>query len=177
MGKYGKKIWKWVEGIVYTVLQKVFHILRKEMTEEQFASVIQFIRFGIVGLSNTVISYILYVVSLILFQKLGMFPRSDYLAAQAIQFTLSVLWSFFWNNKVVFTLEKGQQRSLWKSLVKTYVSYSFTGIFLNSILLIVWIKMLSISEFIAPIINLLVSVPLNFIINKFWTFQEKRSSL
>jgi putative flippase GtrA len=62
---------------------------------------------------------------------------------------------------------------MWQALAKTYVSYSFTGLFLNSILLILWVKVLGISEYIAPIINLLVSVPLNFIINKFWAFKTK----
>lgn len=173
MNKAGNKMWKQIEKIAYAVLQKLFHIARKELTEEVFVSFMQFIKFGIVGLSNTIISYILYVVSLMLFQKLGLFPKMDYIIAQVIQFTLSVLWSFFWNNRLVFVLEEGQRRSVWKVLVKTYISYSFTGIFLNSFLLILWVRILLISEFIAPIINLLISVPLNFFINKFWAFREK----
>ena len=89
-----------------------------------------------------------------------------------IQFVLSVLWSFYWNNKKVFVLQEGEKRSMWQALLKTYISYSFTGLFLNSALLVLWIRVLGISEFIAPIINLLVSVPLNFIINKFWAFRK-----
>ena len=131
----------------------------------------QFIKFGIVGVSNTLISYILYVVSLLIFQKLNWFGKVDYLVAQMTAFILSVLWSFYWNNKMVFVKEEGQQRNLWKALVKTYISYSFTGLFLNSALLVLWVDMLHISEFVAPIINLLISVPLNFIINKFWAFK------
>ena len=57
-------------------------------------------------------------------------------------------------------------------MIKTYISYSFTGLFLSSILLVLWVQVLGISEFIAPIINLLISVPLNFIINKFWAFKK-----
>ena len=30
-----------------------------------------------------------------------------------------------------------------------------------------------VSEFVAPIINLLISVPINFVINKFWAFRGK----
>ena len=60
-----------------------------------------------------------------------------------------------------------------ESTIKTYISYSFTGLFLNSILLILWVKICGISEFIAPVINLVVSVPLNFMINKFWAFKDK----
>jgi len=88
-----------------------------------------------------------------------------------IAFILSVLWSFYWNNKMVFVKEEGQQRNLWKALIKTYISYSFTGLFLNSALLVLWVDVLHISEFVAPIVNLLISVPLNFIINKFWAFK------
>ncbi|MCI9033187.1 MAG: GtrA family protein [Lachnospiraceae bacterium] len=131
----------------------------------------QFVKFGIVGLSNTIISYVIYVGGLIFLQYFGIFSKVDYLVAQIVAFILSVLWSFYWNNKMVFVLEKGKERSLWKALVKTYISYSFTGLFLNSILLVFWVQICNISEFIAPIINLLVSVPLNFVINKFWAFK------
>jgi len=72
---------------------------------------------------------------------------------------------------MVFVKEEGQQRNLWKALIKTYISYSFTGLFLNSALLVLWVDVLHISEFVAPIVNLLISVPLNFIINKFWAFK------
>ena len=76
-----------------------------------------------------------------------------------------------WNNRIVFTLQDGEKRSILKTFVKTFVSYSFTGLILNSALLILWVRILHISEFVAPIINLLVSVPLNFLINKFWAFK------
>ena len=107
-----------------------------------------------------------------LFRGLGILSGIDYIIAQIVQFVLSVLWSFYWNNKFVFELKNGEKRSLWKALLKTYVSYSFTGLFLSSALLILWVQVCGISEFIAPIINLLVSVPLNFLINKFWAFKK-----
>ena len=100
-----------------------------------------------------------------------MLPHADYLAAQGVAFVLSVLWSFYWNQKTVFVLKEGQQRSMWKALLKTYVSYSFTGLFLCTALLVLWVQVLHISEFVAPLINLVVSVPVNFLINKFWAFK------
>lgn len=166
------KILTIIEKIVYFLLSKIFKMSKIEMSDEIFSNIMQFVKFGIVGVSNTVISYIIYVLSLIAFQKYGLFVKTDYFIAQIISFLLSVLWSFYWNNKMVFVVEKGGKRSIWKALLKTYVSYSFTGLFLNSILLVLWIDVLHISEFIAPIINLLVSVPLNFIINKFWAFKN-----
>lgn len=166
-------LWSLVEKISYFILEKLFKILKKELTDEIFEGFMQFVKFGIVGVSNTLISYVLYAVSLLLFQKYRIFVGFDYFISQIIAFVLSVLWSFYWNNKLVFVATDGQKRSIWKSLLKTYVSYSFTGLFLNSILLVLWIQVFHISEFIAPIINLLVSVPINFIINKFWAFKSK----
>ena len=169
----GSKLWNMIETIVGAVLKVLFKIVHKELTEEVFSAFMQFVKFGIVGVSNTLISYVLYALSLLTFQKLGILPRADYLVAQVIAFVLSVLWSFYWNNKMVFVLKEGEKRSLWKALIKTYISYSFTGLFLNSILLILWVQVCHMSEFIAPIINLLISVPLNFLINKFWAFRGK----
>lgn len=72
---------------------------------------------------------------------------------------------------MVFVTSEESERVWWKALIKTYISYSLTGLFLNSILLILWVKICGMSEFVAPILNLLISVPLNFLINKFWAFK------
>lgn len=173
MLRLGYQLWNIIEKIVYAVLRVLFKITGKDLTDNVFKAFMQFVKFGIVGLSNTVLSYVLYVVSLLLFRKLEILPNNGYLVAQAIAFVISVLWSFYWNNKLVFTLQEGEERSLWKALIKTFVSYSFTGLFLNSILLLLWVEVMHVSEFIAPIINLLISVPLNFIINKLWAFRKK----
>lgn len=168
-------MWNLLEKVVYAVLKMLFRIGEKEISDEFFISFMQFIKFGIVGISNTIISYALYVAGLFVFQRTRIFPKVDYLIAQGIAFILSVLWSFYWNNKKVFILDEGEERSIWKALLKTYVSYSFTGLLLNSILLVLWVQVMHISEFVAPIINLLVSVPMNFLINKFWAFRKDRN--
>ena len=167
----GSKIWSWIEKCTYMLMGFLCKIIGKPLTESRMEGVMQFVRFGIVGVSNTIISYVIYVVCLLFFQKMGILKNIDYIIAQVTQFVLSVLWSFYWNNRMVFTLKEGEKRSVWKALIKTYISYSFTGLFINSALLIVWVKVMHISEFIAPVINLLISVPLNFIINKFWAFK------
>ncbi len=133
----------------------------------------QFIRFGIVGLSNTIISYLIYIVCLKLFERFGLFLKADYVISSVIAFLLSVLWSFYWNNKYTFKKENGEYRSVWKALFKTYLSYALTGLILNNIFLYIWVEMLDISKSIAPIINLIVTVPLNFILNKYWAFRKR----
>lgn len=148
----------------------VFDLFKLKISEENWNKFLQFIKFGLVGVSNTLISYVIYVVSLMLFEKNGIFSSFDYIAAQVIAFFISVLWSFYWNRKFVFEAEESVS---WpKALLKTYISYAFTGIFLSNVLLVLWVQILHISKLIAPIINLVVSVPLNFILNKFWAFRK-----
>lgn len=165
------KIWSAIEAVVYRMFKKISELSGEDFTDKYLVSFLQFLRFGIVGLSNTAVSYILYVVFLFVFLRIGMLLTSRYLVAQGIAFVISVVWSFYWNNRIVFTLQAGEKRSILKLFAKTFVSYSFTGLILNSVLLILWVRILHISEFIAPIINLIVSVPLNFLINKFWAFR------
>lgn len=164
------KFWNWIDNVLKFIFIKLLHL---KFLEPKWDAFMQFVKFGLVGVSNTVISYLLYTFSLLGMRAVHIFPTWDYFIAQIIAFILSVLWSFFWNNKFVFMLEDGEERSLWKVLLKTYVSYSFTGLFLNSVLIVLWVQVLHISEFIAPIINLLISVPVNFIINKFWAFKNE----
>lgn len=161
------KFWKLVKVIFLFIFDK---ILKIELSKEKEDAWLQFVKFGIVGLSNTVISYLTYVISLLIIQKLGLFPRIDYFIAQFVGFVLSVLWSFYWNNKYVFRDDAGK-RNILQALLKTYMSYAFTGLFLNGILSFVWVEIFHWSKMIAPIINLLVSVPVNFLINKFWAFK------
>lgn len=168
-----KKIDKFLDVIVRAIFGLIFKIMKKEYTEGAHEALMQFVKFGIVGVTNTVVNYIIYAGALIGLQKAGLFPKVDYLIATVIGFILSVLWSFYWNNKLVFVMKEGQTRNMWAALIKTYISYSFTGLFLNAIFSYLWVDIFGISKFIAPIINLLVSVPLNFIINKFWAFKAK----
>ena len=162
-------LWKFIEKIIDFILCR---LLRLKINETQWEALMQFVKFGIVGLSNTVISYVIYVGTLILFQKNNLIPSVDYLVAQVIAFILSVLWSFYWNNKFVFEKADNEERNIVHALIKTYISYAFTGLFLNSIFSLLWVEVLGIPKIIAPIINLLVSVPLNFVMNKFWAFRK-----
>ena len=132
---------------------------------------IQFIKFGIVGVTNTVVSYVINVLVLFLLGKFHLFERWDYIIGNTVAFILSVLWSFFWNNKLVFDMGEASWKELLQALLKMYLSYAFTGIILSNILSYVWIDVLHISKLIAPLINSAIGVPINFILNKFWAFQ------
>lgn len=126
----------------------------------------QFLKFGIVGISNTVISYVTYIVLI----NLGVY----YILANIIGFVLSVINSFFWNNKYVFKISDGGKRNWAYSLFKTFLSYAGTGLILANILLMIWVEYFKLPEWIGPLINLIITIPLNFIINKFWAFREDK---
>lgn len=162
------KLWSGLEQILYFIIVKVLHL---SVLDKNWEGFMQFVKFGIIGLSNTVISYILNVAVLLILSPFSV--SWDFFAGNMVGFLLSVLWSFYWNNRFVFTMQEGQRRSVWKALLKTYLAYGFTGIILNNILSWLWITKFGISKFIAPVINLVVSVPLNFIINKLWAFRAE----
>ena len=132
---------------------------------------IQFIKFGIVGVSNTLVSYLLNLLCLLVLDKYDV--AYDYVIANTVAFLLSVLWSFYWNERFVFTEHHEDYKSnRFVRLLKMYLSYGFTGIILNNVLSFLWISVLSISKVIAPLINSAIGVPINYVINKKWTFEE-----
>jgi len=173
-----------LDAFIWKMTGWFFKLIRKDLSEEQKKSFIQFIKFCIVGVSNTLLAGLINAGVLALLSKTalsepatlaGISFSPDVFLGNLIAFIISVLWSFYWNNKYVFTLEKGQKRNLGKALLKTYASYSVTGIFLTNLLSWIWVDNLGIHKLIALVINLLLSVPLNFILNKLWAFRSDKS--
>lgn len=126
---------------------------------------IQFIKFGFVGVSNTLISLAVYYVCL----YFGM----HYIVANTLGFVVGTINAYFWNNKFVFKKEEGEIRNTKKSVLKVFISYGFT-LGVSTMLLAFWVDGLHVSENVAPILNLLVTIPLNFVLNKFWAFRGEK---
>lgn len=124
-----------------------------------FSTIKQFLKFGIVGVSNTLISlgvyYLLY------------FMGVNYLIANTMGFIISVLNSYYWNNRYVF---KKTQKGHLKPLMKTFMSYGLTFL-LSTGLLFLMVNYLGISKVVAPIIAIIITIPINFFMNKLWAFK------
>lgn len=136
--------------------------------KEKFKKIIiQFIKFGMVGAINTILSY-------------GITNGCYYLLhwheqiCNAIAFVITVYISFVLNGKFVFN-ENGEKRNYLKALLKVYASYSITGLFLTAALLYVEEQIFGIPHYIATLMNLVVTIPINFILNKFWAYKNKNS--
>ena len=127
-------------------------------------TIIQFIKFGFVGGINTILSYGIYYVLCII---MGL----NYLLSQGIAWFITVFISYILNNMMTFS-DGGKPEWSFKNLVKVYVSYSVTGLFLATFLSWIWVDVLSIEKALAPIINLFFTIPLNFLLNNYWAYAE-----
>lgn len=169
-----RSVWRWLSRFIVFCFNLILKPFGKKMTEEQEAALLQFAKFGIVGVSNTLLSYLINVVTLLILGAFGMFENIDIYVANCVAFFLSVLWSFYWNNRYVFKEDsEGPKRVWWKTLFKTYCAYAFTGLVLSNVISHVCVNILHINKYIAPIINLVISVPINYVINKFWAYGQK----
>jgi len=88
---------------------------------------------------------------------------------------VSVVNAFYWNNKYVFTKEEGAARVWWQAFLKTFLSYAGTGLVLENVLLVVWVQFLHVPEAVAPLVTLLITIPINFLLNKFWAFRDREN--
>jgi putative flippase GtrA len=120
----------------------------------------QFVKFALVGLSNAIVLLAVYYALI--------FLNIHYIPAYVAGFVLSVLNAYFWNNRFVF---KNSHSSFWKKLSKVYVSY-ITTFLLSTVLLYLWVDIIHLSDKIAPIINICITTPVNFLMNKLWAFKK-----
>ena len=165
---------------IYSFLEKIavgvfvalaaFVLRDREKAESLRKGFTQFFRYSFIGLSNTLLNYILYVASLNIIRAVKSGLTYDYMAASFISFSLCVFWSFFWNSRYVF--QDGKENRKWAvALLKMYLAYSVSGILLNNLLLYLYISVWGISVYIAPRLSLIICVPVNFIMNKYWAFR------
>lgn len=145
------------------MIKKIFAKLGVTNKAEFWKLFWQFFKFGLVGLSNTAVSMACYYVFLFIDPNL-------YMVGSIVGTIVSIANAFYWNDKYVFKDSQNDWKSKLKRLGKTYISYGGTSI-LSNVLLWVEVSFFAVSKSIAPIVNLIVTIPLNFIINKFWTFK------
>ena len=144
----------------------LFQKLGANSSAERKALIIQFVKFGLVGLSNTLVSWICYYLVLWVDDDL-------YLLGSVVGAVVSIANAFFWNDRFVFKGTENDWRSKLKRLGKTYVSYGGTSL-LDMLLLWMEVRFFNVDKVIAPIVNLIITIPLNFLINKYWTFRRKK---
>ncbi len=132
----------------------------------------QFVKFGLVGVSNTVITYAVeQLCYYVIFRDVNWPERALVFTATFLGFLAGTLNSWVWNSRFVFKTgpDKGQRL---KSILKMTVCYALTGLVLGPVLK-VWLTGLSLPYWLASLLTLIVTVPLNFLLNKFWAFRKQ----
>ena len=123
--------------------------------------IVKLIKFGMVGVLNTFNSLWIYYL-LISF-------HSNYLLATILGYIISSIIGYFLNKIWVFK-EKTKSK---KSLIRYYIVY-LSSLGLNVLLMYLWVDCLNLSDKIAPILTLLITVPYNFIFSRLWIFNERK---
>ena len=164
----GTQICNFFEHIGRVIVDAILGIFKVKVSDEKWNSFMQFVKFGLVGVTNTFISYFVYLIFLF---ALG---KEYYLVGSVVGFIVSVLNSFYLNDKYVFKKKEDVNRSKHKALIKVFLSYASTGLILSNILLIIFIDYLYVPETIAPLIGLLITIPINYIMNKVWAFKDDK---
>lgn len=120
----------------------------------------QFVGFGIVGIFNNLICLAVYY--LVIY-----FNASWYLFGNVLGFLVSTLNAYIMNSKFVFKAKKFDKRNLGK----TYCAY-LISLGISTLLLYVLVNKLQVDARLAPIFSLMVTVPFNFILNRFWVYNR-----
>ncbi|KOY73212.1 uncharacterized protein RZ70_06580 [Apilactobacillus kunkeei] len=117
----------------------------------------QFFKFGIVGFINTVLTYLIYTC---------LWRITSPTFAMAIGYGTTTLIGLTINKKWVFKTSGNVTRTA----IKYYSTYVFTWC-LTVLLTYLLSVYTSINEQIVPVLTLIVTVPVNFILSKLWVFK------
>ena len=124
----------------------------------KYPSLLQFMKFGMVGVFNTIIYFMVYYG--------GLWIGIHYMIANILGWIVSVFNAFYWNRRYVF-----QSDGSWlRTLMRTYIAYG-VSLVANGVFLFLLVETLGFSDWVAPWIVVVLMVPFSFFLNKLWTFR------
>jgi putative flippase GtrA len=112
----------------------------------------EFARFLVAGLANTSLTYLLYLSINLLVQ---------YTIAYTISYCIGIVFSYWLNSYWVF-----HQRWSWCKLLQ-YPAIYIVQYIAGLIILYIIVKFFYLSEWIAPLIVIILTVPLTFVLSRF----------
>lgn len=122
----------------------------------------QFFKFALVGLSNTLISLGVY--------SLLVYSGVHYQIGNVSAFIISSLNGYILNKFWVFNAHTEKKRI---QMVKYYIVYC-GSLLISMILSFVWIDILQINQYASPMVNLLITVPLNYLLSRKWIYVNRK---
>ncbi len=126
----------------------------------------QFIRFGIVGVINTSLDFVIYA----FLTRLFLFFDEHYLIANLISFSIATVNSYIFNKYWTFKDNSKQHKIQY---TKFYL-VSLCGLILTQTILYILVE-LGLYDLLAKAIAVGVVLFWNFFVNKFWTFKKTKN--
>lgn len=120
---------------------------------------VRFLKFGIVGVMNTLITFASY--SLLVY--LGV----NYMVSNVIGYALGILNSYFWNKGWVFKKKDADSKTVMKFIVVNLITLGF-----NTGFLYILVDNLYVNKYLAQIGATALGLIINYTLNKIWTFKE-----
>ena len=122
--------------------------------------VIRFIKFGMVGVINTLVNWIIFFI----LNALGMY----YIVANIIAYILGTVNSYLWNTLWVF---KYKDKASTETTIK-FIILNLIGLGLNTGILYVLVDLCNLNKFIGLVITTAIVMIINYIVNKLWVFSK-----
>ncbi|CEE03048.1 putative membrane protein [Caldibacillus thermoamylovorans] len=123
----------------------------------------QFLKFGAVGILNTLISVVAYNILVLI----GL----NYIISNISGYTLGVLNSYYWNKNWVF--KSGSKRN---GLFLKFIAVNVISLGFNTLFLYILVDTLNFHSVISQLIATVIGMIINFVLNKKWAFESKESS-
>jgi putative flippase GtrA len=127
--------------------------------------VLQFVKFGVVGVSNTLIFFLVYTLLLKVF---GVW----YLAASGIGFAVGAINGFLWNRAWTFRGHVGDALTP----VRWFVVQT-SGLLANLGLVYLFVDGVGLGELVGQAVTIVIVTVVTFLANRAWTFRGHAESL
>lgn len=145
------------------MFRSLYHRLTQAIPALGHLTVRQFIKFSLVGVSNTLLDFSLY---FILTRALLV----HFLVANAIAFILAASWSYAANKAWTF---RDTSRDMTAQYTK-FILISLVGLALNEGILSLFVLLFGVPDLLAKALAVVIVVGWNFSANRAWTFTQRR---
>jgi len=124
-------------------------------------TLVQFLKFGIVGISNTLLT------AATIWLLLRIFHSSNYLA-NIVGYVVGLVNSFIWNRRWTFENHAQVGATIFKFIVTFAISYLLQLGFLSFLL-----HQTNIDDYVCQLLSIVVYTVVNFFMNKYYTFKTE----
>ncbi len=126
----------------------------------------QFMKFGIVGVMNTIIDYLIFSGLVYLFHVY-------FLIANVISFSVAVMNSYIFNRRWTFRSDN----PAWRKEATKFLAVNLIGLGLSEVLLSLFVHGFDLSKLLAKALAVVVVLCWNFVGTKLWAFRRPPADL